>query len=392
MTSGLRELLGPSGMLAYLTYMGERLVEMRRLLADHGGIYLHCDPTASHYLKAMMDAIFGHASFRNEIIWSYRRWSVRSFRGYQRMHDTILYYMKDPASGVFNVEYEPPSESYLRRFKGGSNRKDPDNPSRVIPVDEPTRGMPRRDVWGDIGIVAGNARERVGYPTQKPLALLERIISASSSPGDLVLDPFCGCGTAVVAAHNLERRWIGIDISATAMDVIQRRLGPLGIEAPAFGIPRDMASARRLAAERGHDFEAWAVSRIPGLAPNERKGADRGIDGRGRMLDKPRDRDSRLVLAQVKGGRTFQLGQFRDFLHVVEREDAALGVYVTLDPVTSGQARAEAAEMGDVTLGAERYPRVQLWSIDDFFAGRRPLLPALADPDTGKPMQPSLLA
>ena len=113
----------------------------------------------------------------------------------------------------------------------------------------------------------------------------------------------------------------------------------------------------------------------PDLAPNERNGADRGIDGRGWMLDKPRDRDSRLVLAQVKGGRAFQLGQFRDFLHVVEREDAALGVYVTLDPVTSGQARAEAAGMGDVTLGAERYPRVQLWSIDDFFAGRRPIPP-----------------
>ena len=391
-TLGFKTLLGPSGMLAYLTYMGERLIEMERLLAPRGSIYLHCDPTASHYLKAMMDAIFGYRSFRNEVIWSYRRWSIRGFQGFQRMHDTILYYMKNPAGAVFNVDYEPASESYLRRFGGGSNRKDPDNPTRVIPVDEPTRGMPRRDVWSDIGIIAGNARERVGYPTQKPLALLERIIRASSNPGDLVLDPFCGCGTAVVAAHNLGRRWVGIDISATAMDVIQRRLKPMGIEAPTFGIPQDLASARRLAAERAYDFEAWAVSRVPGLAPNERKGGDRGIDGRGQMLDKPRDHNSRLVLAQVKGGRSFQLGQFRDFLHVVEREGAALGIYVTLDRVTSGQARAEAAAMGEIALGADRYPRVQLWSIADHFDGRRPDLPALADPETGKPMQPSLLA
>ena len=387
---GLWSLLGPSGMLAYLTYMGERLVEMRRLLKPTGGIYLHCDPTASHYLKAVMDAIFGHASFRNEIVWSYRRWSVASFRGFQRMHDTILYYMKEPARGVHNVEYEPASESYLRRFGGGSNRKDPDNPTRVIPVDEPTRGMPRRDVWSDIGIIAGNSRERVGYPTQKPLALLERIVAASSNPGDLVLDPFCGCGTAVVAAHNLERRWIGIDISATAMDIIQRRMKPAGIEAETYGIPRDLPSARRLAGERPHDFEAWAVSCVPGLAPNERRGGDGGIDGRGRILDAPAGGGSRLVLAQVKGGRGFVLDQFRAFLRVLDREGATLGVYVTLDPVTSPSARREAAELGEVAVGAGRYPRAQLWSIADHFEGRAPSLPTLADPDTGRPIEPSL--
>ena len=388
--AGLRAMLGPSGMLAYLTYMGERLLEMRRLLKPTGSVYLHCDPTASHYLKAVMDAIFGHASFSNEIVWSYRRWSVRTARGFQRMHDTILYYMKDPARSVHNVEYEPASESYLRRFGGGSNRKDPANPTRVIPVDEPTQGMPRRDVWSDIGIIAGNSRERVGYPTQKPLALLERIVAASSNPGDLVLDPFCGCGTAVVAAHNLGRRWIGIDISATAMDIIQRRMKPAGIEAETYGIPRDLPSARRLAAERPHDFEAWAVSCVPGLAPNERRGGDGGIDGRGRILDAPAGGGSRLVLAQVKGGRGFVLDQFRAFLRVLDREGAALGVYVTLDPVTSPSARREAAELGEVAVGAGRYPRVQLWSVADHFEGRAPSLPTLADPDTGRPIAPSL--
>ena len=388
--AGLRSMLGPSGMLAYLTYMGERLLEMRRLLKPTGGVYLHCDPTASHYLKGVMDAIFGHASFRNEIVWSYRRWSVASFRGFQRMHDTILYYMKDPARGVYNVEYEPASESYLQRFGGGSNRKDPDDPARAVPVGEPAQ-EPQHDVWSDIGIIAGNSRERVGYPTQKPLALLKRIVAASSNPGELVLDPFCGCGTAVVAAHNLGRRWIGIDISPTAIDIVrQRRLVPMGVNAEAFGIPKDMAGARMLAAEKPFDFEAWAVSCVPGLAPNERRGGDGGIDGRGRILDAPAGGGSRLVLAQVKGGRGFVLDQFRAFLRVLDREGAALGVYVTLDPVTSPSARREAAELGEVAVGAGRYPRVQLWSVADHFEGRAPSLPTLADLDTGRPIAPSL--
>ncbi len=392
-TTGLRVLLGESGMLAYLTYMGLRLVEMRRLLKASGSIYLHCDPSASHYLKVLMDAIFGYSSFRNEIIWSYRRWSVRSFRGFQRMHDCILYYMKQPEDAIFNVEYESASESYLKRFGGKSNRKDPANPTRVIPVDEPTQGMPRRDVWSDISIIAGNSRERVGYPTQKPLALLDRIIAASSSPGDLVLDPFCGCGTTVVAAQSMDRRWVGIDISATAIDIVQNlRLKPMGIESQTDGIPQDLASARKLASERPFDFEAWAVTRLPGLAPNEQKRGDRGIDGRGTMLDQPSDHESRLVLAQVKGGSAFQMSQFRDFLHVVEHEPAACGVFITLGRVSSSQARALAAEQGVVTIGAQRYPRVQLWSIENYFEERLPQLPALADPNTGKPMQPSLLS
>ena len=387
-----RMVLGNSGMLAYLSYMGLRLLEMRSLLKPTGSIYLHCDPTASHYLKMLMDAVFGAGSFRNEVIWSYRRWSVASFQGFQRMHDCILCYMKRPGEAVFNVEYEPASESYLRRFGGKSNRKDPDNPTRVVHVDEPTRGMPRRDVWNDISIIAGSARERIGYPTQKPVALLERIIGASSNPGDLVLDPFCGCGTTIEAAHKLDRRWIGIDISATAIDLIlERRLRPLGIVAEAFGIPQSLADARKLAAEKPFDFEAWAVTRIPGLAPNERKRGDEGVDGRGRMLDQPADYESKLVLAQVKGGRSFHLGQFRDFLHVMERESAACGVFITLSPVTSGQARALAAEAGEVTVGAERYPRVQLWSIADYFEKRRPHLPVLTDPYTGKPVEPRIL-
>ena len=171
-----------------------------------------------------------------------------------------------------------------------------------------------------------------------------------------------------MAAQNLGRRWIGIDISANAIDIIQdRRLGPLRIQAPTFGIPQDLASARKLAAERPFDFEGWAVTRIPGLALNEHQRGDGGIDGRGTLLSAPDDHASSLVLAQVKGSPRFSRSAFRDFLHVVGREEAALGIYVTQNPVNSRDARAEAAAMGEVTVGAERYPRVQLWSISDYF-------------------------
>ncbi len=175
-----------------------------------------------------------------------------------------------------------------------------------------------------------------------------------------------------------------MDISANAIDIIQdRRLKPLAIDAPMFGIPQDLASARKLAAEKTFDFEGWAVTRIPGLALNEHQRGDGGIDGSGMLLADPEDHDSGRVLAQVKGSPRFALGALRDFLHVMERENAALGVYVTMNPVTSARARAEAAGLGEITIGAQRYPRVQLWSVADYFDGRRPSLPALADPWTG---------
>ena len=379
-TQAFHQLIGESGMLAYLTYMGERLVEMHRLLKPTGSIYLHCDPTASHYLKALLDAIFGAQNFRNEIVW--RIGWISGFksqkRGWIRNHDTILYYLRtDQAAGRFNKEYIPYPTDYVRR-----DGKKPTG-----------KGIPVEDTWNcyaadvlDSIMIKSFSREKLGYPTQKPVALLERIIRASSNEGELVLDPFCGCGTAVVAAHNLERRWIGIDISATAIDIIrERRLEPAGVTAPAFGMPQALADARKLAAEKPFDFERWAIQRIPGLAPNERQRGDGGIDGQGTLAGAPEGHKSRRVLAQVKGGR-FSLSQFRDFLHVVERGEAACGVYITLDPVTSRQARVLAAEQGDVTMtgSAGSFPRVQLWSVADYFEGSLPSLPPLADPYTGK--------
>ena len=209
------------GMMAYLIMMAVRLVHLRRVLKPTGSIYLHCDPTASHYLKLLLDVIYGRRFFRNEIIWSYRRWPAKQ-QNFQRMHDVILRYSKT-ASPRFNVLYEPPSESYLKRFKGKTQVLDPETGTRKLVVDKPTKGMPMRDVWA-LSIVAGSSRERVGYPTQKPLALLDRIIRASSNEGDTVLDPFCGCATALVAAERLGRRWVGIDISPLAVKLVKQRL------------------------------------------------------------------------------------------------------------------------------------------------------------------------
>ena len=205
----------------YLAWIKPRLTEMRRLLKPTGSIYLHCDPTMSHYLKLLMDAVFGSQNFRNEIIWSYRRWPSVS-TAWQTMHDVILFYTRSPKN-TFNVSYEPPSESYVKRFKGKTQVLDPVSRTRKLIVDKPTKGLPMRDVWS-LSIIAGSSKERIGYPTQKPLALLNRIIEASSNPGDVVLDPFCGSGTTLVAAARAGRRWIGIDTSPDAIRIFRERV------------------------------------------------------------------------------------------------------------------------------------------------------------------------
>ena len=467
-----KRLLGPSGMLAYLTYMGERLSEARRLLKPTGSIYLHCDDTASHYLKVLMDSIFGARHFRNDIAWR-RATAHNDSSRFGRILDHILFYSKTDRpywAGTENVASKTEEElrkAYPSMDEHGYYRSDnltgasastgesglswrgydvstlgrhwsvpktgsyaeyiernfipgyrgiEDIHERLDALDEagliyhPRTGKwpglkryadadlgnpPQNLILEPIGFTNYSARrggEYLGYPTQKRVGLLEKLIPVACPRDGIVLDPFCGCGTTVVAAHNLERRWIGIDISATAIDLIQEhRFKPLGMEAETYGIPRDLASARKLAADRPFDFEAWAVTRIPGMAPNERKRGDRGIDGRGNMLETSIDTTSRLVLAQVKGSRNFQLGAFRDFLHVVERENAAFGVYITVDGVESGQARAEARAKGTISVGASVFPRIQLWSIRDFFEGRWPNLPTLTDPYTGKPVQPTLI-
>lgn len=210
------------GMGAFMCFMAVRLLEMRRVLKPTGSIYLHCDPTASHYLKAVMDAIFGWKNFRNEIVWSYRRWPSKS-RKFQTMHETLLFYAKGDGENTFNVEHEPASESYLKRFKGKTQILDPERKTRKLPVDAPTKGMPLRAVW-DISFIAPASKERTGYPTQKPLALYERIVRASSNEGDIVCDPFAGCATTLVAAEKLGRQWVGMDIWERAHEVVIERI------------------------------------------------------------------------------------------------------------------------------------------------------------------------
>lgn len=251
------------------------------------------------------------------------------------------------------------------------------------------KGRPVQSLWDDINQINSQSRERLGYATQKPLALLERVVSSSSNKGDVILDPFCGCGTTVEAAHKLGRPWIGIDISSFAIDVIrERRLQDATI--PAYGIPYDLAGASKLARERPFAFETWAVTRLNGFVPNTKQVADGGVDGRGTVWEQPDGDLTRLALAQVKGG-AFSLGNLRDFNHVIGRDRAALGCYLTLDRVDTHAARTETAGMGTVRVGGMAYPRMQRWSMAEYFDKLPPVLPLMADPYTGKPMQMRLI-
>ncbi len=387
--TGLHLILGDSGMMAYLSYMAERLVEIHRLLKPTGSLYLHCDNTAGPHLKILLDDIFGPKQFRNAIRWCYSN-SGRSKRFFVKKHDTIFLYTK--TDEAFWGDYRVPiSDKYL-----ASHYRHVDEQGRrcfirtnagKTRIYYPEDGMTCNDWWADIPSLNSVAKERLGYPTQKPVALLERIIAASSREGDIVLDPFCGCGTTVVAADNLKRQWVGVDINPVALDIIKTHRFP-GREIPITGIPADFASAARLAADNRRHFELWAIGCVPGLAPNERGGADGGIDGVGNTVEKPAGGFKPLVLAQVKSGK-FSLSHLRDFLHVIERENAALGLYLTLERVTSPNAISEVANKGTVVVGTETFPRVQCYAVAAHFdenAGRL-RLPQLTDPYTGKPLQ-----
>ena len=446
--TALNGLLGPSGMLAYLTYMAERLEHMHRLLKPTGSLYLHCDPTASHYLKLLLDAIFGPGNFRSEVVWK-RSHAHNSARKYGPIHDTILFYARSDRY-VWTDTRQPYDAEYERRYfkfddgdgrgrywtgdltGSGTRRGDTGQPWRgfdptkkkrhwmVAPAQldnldadrriywpassgawpklkrylSEARGVPLQDLVCDIAglsMMGGSRSERLGYPTQKPRALLRRLIAASSNEGDLILDPFAGCGTTVEAARDLRRQWCGVDISAFAVDLVKgRRLRDPTIPTP--GIPADLAGARKLATEQPFAFESWAVTRLPGFAPNDVQRGDRGIDGRATLAVAPDDADTRLALAQVKGGRAFSVSHLRDFRHVMERERAALGCFMTLDPPPP-RPRADAKTAGRVHVGGQPYDRLHLWSMADYFEGRWPMLPVMTDPYSGRPLdQPGLFA
>jgi site-specific DNA-methyltransferase (adenine-specific) len=224
--AALRAILGHSDAMAYLAMMAPRLAELHRVLKPSGSLYLHCDPTASHYLKVLLDGIFGAACFKNEVVWRYRRWPTKA-RRFQRMHDVLLFYSASPGNlHTFNVlyGYEKLAPSTLKTFGTRRQRADFSAGYRKPGVDDvETAGPPLADQW-DVGVIAAIGKERTGYPTQKPAALLERVILASSNAGDLVLDPFCGAGTTLAVAERLGRRWIGIDVNPLAIEIAGERL------------------------------------------------------------------------------------------------------------------------------------------------------------------------
>jgi DNA modification methylase len=438
-----RTLLGGTDMLAYLAMMAPRLVELRRVLKESGSIYLHCDPTASHYLKLLMDGVFGPQMFKNEIVWK-RTTSHSDAQRYGNVHDLVLFYSKGekPFWATTYQKHDPEYVEQYYRYKDSDGRRfmsgdltgagagpvrtfgdrgtiaPPSNrhwmydqagiddalqkgriywtkneiPRLKFYLDE-NQGMPAQDVWNDIQALRSWHQERLGYPTQKPEALLERILRASSNEGDVVLDPFCGCGTTIQVAQKLNRRWIGIDITHLAIGLIKTRLddayGPEDRSTyQVIGEPTDVAGAAQLAEENKYQFQYWALG-LCGARPTEgiKKGADRGIDGRLYFHD-DNSGSSRQIIFSVKGGHNIGVSEVRDLIGVLQRERAEIGVYISFEEPTKPMQR-EAAEAGFYTSvgssGAEggKYPRIQLLTIRDLLEGTKSVQrPRLHDRDT----------
>ena len=381
-------------LLAYLSYMVERLLYMKVILKPTGSLYLHCDPTASHYIKIMLDGIFGHGNFRNEIIWSYRRWPSKSAK-FQTMHDVILLYGAGE-SPTFNVAYEPPSESYLKRFKGKTQVLDPESGTRKLVVDEPTKGMPQRDVW-ELSIIAGSSKERLGYATQKPLKLLDRIIQASSNEGDVVFDPFCGCATTLESAHRLGRRWIGIDIAIHAIKRVARvrlqdRLGlEEGTDFTVEGVPRNLEGAHDLWQRDPHHFQKWAVEQVDGFVTT-RKSADGGVDGR-LYFELPRERSLQSMAIEVKGGKTVTKQALRALRGVLDSDQAVMAGLIVMDPLGATQDRnfkRYMAEAGDLEVHGTPYPRMQMLTVPEIVEGKRFYTPGVVGRGERQPVIPDI--
>lgn len=388
------EMFNPrSKMLSYTSYMAERLYQMHRILKPTGSIYLHCDTYASHYLKLLLDAIFGEENFRNEVIWSYRRWPAKQ-ENFQRMHDTIFRYSKTE-NVIWNQLYEPLAESTLKS-DGGKKILNVFNEQgqrvRGQKTGEDSLGAPMRDVW-NIGVIAPTAKERMGYRTQKPVALYERMIKASSNEGDLVLDPFCGCGTTIDAALKNRRRAIGIDILPFALRLINERR--LGVELPVEGIPVDIETAEQLAESdpKGVKFQDWAISLVDGLASNPTKVGDEGADGYGMFAHKPDNMDTKGIIVQVTSASGSQNVKFDKLQTDVRKHNAAMGILITKD-----EQKAQNnwhVNLPPIQMGNTTYAPMQCLSIEEYYRnGQRyqpPLnLPPLTNPWTGKPIQSTL--
>jgi site-specific DNA-methyltransferase (adenine-specific) len=430
MIGALRQFVGNNQMMAYLVMMAARLVELRRVLKPTGSLWLHCDPTASHYLKLVLDTIFGAENFRNEISW--KRTSAHSdSKTLGNAHDILLFYAKTNEF-IWNKQYQAYSEDYIkshyryvdregRRFRtdnltatslsGGGYTYEWNGVTKIwrcpkekmqelhdsgrlhytrsggveyIRYLDEMPGTPLQDLWDDISPINSQAAERLGYPTQKPLALLERIIQASSNPGDLVLDPFCGCGTTIAAAQKLGRRWIGVDITYLAIALQKYRLQDMfpGTQYKVIGEPKDLHDAGHLAIDNRYQFQWWAGSLVhakplggePG-SKKGKKGADTGIDGVILFSDDATGKFKR-VLVQVKSGHV-KAGDIRDLRGTVDREEAAIGVFITLEPPTDPM-RHEAITAGYYrSPGWNRdYPKLQILTIEELMQGKKVEMPS----------------
>lgn len=426
----VQSFLGSNDLTAYLVMMGVRLLELQRVLKRTGSIFLHCDPTASHYLKIMMDAIFGPENFINEIVWkrsTAHSDSKQGSRHFGRIHDIVLFYVKSNEY-QWNQQYAPYDESYVESFY---NHKEPET-GRRFQLDNLTAakpggdtlyewhgvrpykgrywayskekmgefermgrlfytksGMPRykryldempgvsiQDLWSDISPIPSQSSERLGFPTQKPLSLLERIIESCSRESDMVLDPFCGCGTALDAAEKLHRQWIGIDITHLAIKVIKKRLRERypDVRLEVIGEPKDLEGARELAKQDRYQFQWWACSLIEATPyENKKKGADTGIDC---VLYNPVKGTSRTYygIVQVKSGNV-NSGQIRDFKGTMEREKADYGIFLTLEDPTEPMSKEAVVAGHFKTEWNAPIQRVQILTIEELLEGRQPEFP-----------------
>ncbi len=389
--AAMREFLGANDMMAYLTMMAERMVELRRVLKPSGSVYLHCDPTASHYLKLLMDSLFGGGNFLNEIIWHYRGAGVPK-KSRAKRHDVILHYAKKRGAQFFDPDpiRQPYAEATKERFSHyiGNVRGGQDYGEQTLNP----KGKHPDDVITHIQPIAPSAKERLGYPTQKPEDLLQNFISASSEEGDVVLDPFCGCGTAIISAERLNRKWIGIDVTHIAITLIRHRLNDAFGESlrpyEVIGDPKDLASAEALATDSRNDgryqFELWALGLVDARPSGDgKKGADGGIDGFINFFDDESGKPKRIVV-QVKSGGV-RRADVATLKSDMERERAEIALLVTLRPPTAPMMR-EAAEAGFYEpqgLTAARFPRVQILTVEDLLSGaRRPEYPRYAPQTT----------
>lgn len=415
-----RTFLGESDVMAYLAMMAPRLLEMRRVMKPSATLYLHCDTTASHYLKILLDCIFKGRGFINEISWKRTTAKADYVQGathYPRVRDVLLVCRKDNnVAPVFNQQFAAYDENYLSskyRYKDADGRiyrldnltgpggaakgnayysvmgvtrywrysKDRMNDliSKGLVIQTRPGGVPQfkryldtmpgvpvSDDWGDISAINSQAKERLHYPTQKPLQLLERIIATSSNPGDVVLDPFCGCGTAIHAAEKMGRRWIGIDVTYLAIQVIEDRFKSWLPHAryELDGIPRDELAGRKLAVHSPYQFQLWSVGRVGGQSRG--KGADRGIDGEIIFMRSAKDYGRAIV--SVKAGKNVNPDMIRALKGTVEREKADIGIFVCLDAPTK-EMRTEAATGGTIELPGGTRPRIQIVTLDDLLAG-----------------------